>query len=250
MSWLFSRALAEASLRPGSSAGEPSALSNSTSTPDMFSWPGKTTDALSRSRSGMTSETLPAAHGEALLTSFLGASRARTSLVRAKERDSTAPNPVSGEKWHESSARSNRPTFALRTHQLSLLEDSGPSCQRLPNSGMMRDGVCFPLPELEPRTVAKDAGFWPTPTVCGNYNRKGASAQSGDGLVTAVKRRLSTPTASDARRCDLRNSEVGGKLNPTWVEWLMGWPLGWTALEPLATDRFQRWLREHGGRCD
>lgn len=33
----------------------------------------------------------------------------------------------------------------------------------------------------------------------------------------------------------------GGQLNPDWVEWLMGWPIGWTALEPLATDRFQKW---------
>jgi hypothetical protein len=23
----------------------------------------------------------------------------------------------------------------------------------------------------------------------------------------------------------------GGKLNPTWVEWLMGFPTGWTDLE-------------------
>lgn len=26
----------------------------------------------------------------------------------------------------------------------------------------------------------------------------------------------------------------GGKLNPTWVEWLMGFPLGWTALDASA----------------
>lgn len=30
----------------------------------------------------------------------------------------------------------------------------------------------------------------------------------------------------------------GGKLNPDWVEWLMGWPIGWTDLKPLGTDRF------------
>lgn len=24
-----------------------------------------------------------------------------------------------------------------------------------------------------------------------------------------------------------------GELNPDWVEWLMGWPIGWTAPEPL-----------------
>ena len=65
---------------------------------------------------------------------------------------------------------------------------------------------------------------WATPTVCGNYNRKGASKTSGDGLAT----------------------QVGGKLNPTWVEWLMGWPLGWTDLKPLEMDRFQQWQQQHG----
>jgi len=50
--------------------------------------------------------------------------------------------------------------------------------------------------------------LWPTPTISGNHNRKGASATSGDGLATAA----------------------GGALNPTWVEWLMGLPLGWTDL--------------------
>ena len=28
---------------------------------------------------------------------------------------------------------------------------------------------------------------------------------------------------------------VGGQLNPTWVEWLMGFPIGWTDLEPSET---------------
>ena len=38
---------------------------------------------------------------------------------------------------------------------------------------------------------------------------------------------------------------VNGHLNPEWVEWLMGWPIGWTACEPLATDRFHEWQRQH-----
>ena len=41
---------------------------------------------------------------------------------------------------------------------------------------------------------------------------------------------------------------IGGKLNPTWVEWLMGWPLGWTDLSASATDKFQAWLHSHGAR--
>jgi len=89
--------------------------------------------------------------------------------------------------------------------------------------------------------------LWPTPTVCGNYNRKGASANSGDGLATAVAK-YATPQAMDYRtgqisrwkdpaRTQNLNDQVGGQLNPTWVEWLMGWPIGWTDLKPSATAK-------------
>ena len=64
---------------------------------------------------------------------------------------------------------------------------------------------------------------WATPTVSGNYNRKGVSERSGDGLAT----------------------QVGGQLSPVWVEWLMGCPLGWTDSRRSATRRFRRWLRLH-----
>jgi hypothetical protein len=101
--------------------------------------------------------------------------------------------------------------------------------------------------------------MWPTPTVKGNHNRKGLTAKSGDGLATAVKK-WPTPTARDwrsgkASQATLdRNSRPlneavqqsdGGALNPTWVEWLMGWPLGWTDCAPLETDRFQQWRQSH-----
>jgi hypothetical protein len=42
------------------------------------------------------------------------------------------------------------------------------------------------------------------------------------------------------------NAEVGGPLNPNWVEWLMGWPIGWTDLKPLEMARFQEWQQQHG----
>lgn len=99
--------------------------------------------------------------------------------------------------------------------------------------------------------------MWPTQTVCGNYNRKGASATSGDGLATAVLK-CATPTARDWRSGKAsqathdKNSrplseQIGGSLNPTWVEWLMGWPLGWTDLKPLATDRCLSAPQQLGG---
>ena len=42
---------------------------------------------------------------------------------------------------------------------------------------------------------------------------------------------------------------TGGQLNPDWVEWLMGWPEGWTDLKPLGMDKFQVWLDSHGTHC-
>ena len=40
-------------------------------------------------------------------------------------------------------------------------------------------------------------------------------------------------------------SQGNGRLNPTWVEWLMGWPLEWTDLKPLETDKCQEWQQQH-----
>ena len=37
-----------------------------------------------------------------------------------------------------------------------------------------------------------------------------------------------------------------GALNPTWVEWLMGWPLGWTDLDALAMDKYLNVPPLHG----
>lgn len=122
-----------------------------------------------------------------------------------------------------------------------------------------------------PLTAAVQAATWPTPTVCGNYNRKGASATSGDGLATAVTQRTwptATATASKGwspnhnramtdDRLDYsveRESFRPGqqtppmRLNPEWVEWLMGWPIGHTGLKPLETGKYQEWLRQHSPR--
>jgi hypothetical protein len=42
-------------------------------------------------------------------------------------------------------------------------------------------------------------------------------------------------------------SKASGSLNPTWVEWLMGFPLGWTDCEHLATPSFRKSLKSSDG---
>lgn len=104
--------------------------------------------------------------------------------------------------------------------------------------------------------------LWPTPTVCGNNNRKGLTKTSGDGLATAVLKTYPTPKCQDAGAAlfDRRKGNLGevihgqylnggnatpqtqtARLNPNWVEWLMGWPIGYTDSKQLATDKFRSW---------
>ena len=99
-------------------------------------------------------------------------------------------------------------------------------------------------------------GMWPTPRVSMANGPSRAEIAAGNPkgrLETAVM--LPTPTSRDWKsgtgadhgsHSPPLSSAIGGQLNPTWVEWLMGFPLGWTDLQPLATDRFRRWLERHG----
>ena len=116
---------------------------------------------------------------------------------------------------------------------------------------------------------SKRERYWPTPTVCGNNNRKGASKTSGDGLATAVAQRTYPTVTATAHkgwspnhnRADTddrldytieREAFQPGqqtppkRLNPDWTEWLMGWPIGHTDLKPSATGRFQEFVQQHG----
>jgi hypothetical protein len=98
----------------------------------------------------------------------------------------------------------------------------------------------------------------------GGYQRKGENwYPSLPGWVGAAK--VPTPTVMNktggqalckwggqgARR-KLREvfteKEINGPLNPEWVEWLMGWPIGMSGLQRLEMDRFRQWCDSHG-RC-
>jgi len=98
--------------------------------------------------------------------------------------------------------------------------------------------------------VRRDGGrgrMWLTPTVDAATERTAKYAQGGTSLSLAV-RMYPTPTCNDAknnggpsqhaRATAALNVVAGGALNPRWVEWLMGWPLGWTALDASGTDRY------------
>lgn len=91
-------------------------------------------------------------------------------------------------------------------------------------------------------TLSGAVKMWPTPTAgkCGmTAKTSGRPIEKSTHLSTQVylaERLWTTPTAADSTGTteggnsrSLR-TDVGGQLNPTWVEWLMGFPTGWTDL--------------------
>jgi hypothetical protein len=206
------------------------------------------------SRFGMTFRLLTESRGEALLMSYLEDFPVRTSQPQERVQELMESDQVCGEKWQGSFAKYDRDTHSLRTHQCSLLEDLTESCQTLPAWGLMRDGECWEQPTLALRIRGTESGLWPTPQ---SADAKSTIVQKGHQKnLTHQVMKWPTPTAHNAKETNSpseakRNeptlaSRVGGTLNPTWVEWLMGWPLEWTDLKPLEMDKFQQWQQQHG----
>ena len=154
----------------------------------------------------------------AQLTLFAEASRNRAKICPTPER---APASLASARDYGAStpvllAKLDPATSSWKTSQLCLVEGLATFSQTWPRSGLMRSGIAYQLPPLDCRTNAIECGLLPTVTVCGNYNRVGASATSGDGVATAVKRLTGFFPAAE------------------FCEVLMGFPPGWTALSAPA----------------
>lgn len=102
--------------------------------------------------------------------------------------------------------------------------------------------------------------LWRTPNA--RDGEKGWNSHNSNGSLhlSAQVHQYPTPSATDYRTGYREDSEAGiaqrekrskplrpaaapgTQLNPDWVEWLMGWPIGWTSLEPLPQGMFLEWL--------
>jgi hypothetical protein len=108
-----------------------------------------------------------------------------------------------------------------------------------------------------------ECGSWHTPQAC---HGQGGVANSGDvqkirtqvdaGAIS-YRESLTMTRGTIHHKClpDWRTGQLnkhieqngrrfsgqghGGQLDPTFAEYLMGWPIGWTDLKPLETDKFR-----------
>lgn len=78
--------------------------------------------------------------------------------------------------------------------------------------------------------------MWPTPTT------KDVSGGAVEAIKTenGWKRESKQGVSHGAQLCDVAKT-MGGQLNPDWVCWLMGWPIGWESLEPMKKVLWLDW---------
>ena len=89
-----------------------------------------------------------------------------------------------------------------------------PSLKKLPTSGMTVNGVLYQRPAWAPVIEGTGLSLWPTPVAAGGLD-------GGSHSRASMRKLIGTPYEVPST----------GKLNPTWVEWLMGFPEGWTDLK-------------------
>jgi hypothetical protein len=277
MSWLFSQALVEEFLEVNCLDGAPSVQLSGCPTQVAYCVQDKMMAFSKASRSGMTYKPFPENRGEELLTLYLAGFHAKTSQLPVKEPVSMENDLPCGATWQGSLMKYDLNTSSWKTVQCSLVEDSTRSLATLPKSGMTLDGQLWALPMLERRTKGTGSGWWRTPdTGAGGtsgllkqgithrpngqpiqvrlvdqvnnphlwakpkvmWPTPAATDYKGSGKTGTLRDRLDYATERGATKTRVYGEPATtGQLNPNWVEWLMGWPVGWSDLKQLEMDK-------------
>ena len=218
--------------------GEPSAPLSGPHILRLYLPHDKMTDFSRLSRFGVMCKPLTANHGADVLMWYLEGFPARILAQPEKAQESMANAPACGRTWQGLLARYNPLLSLWRTPQCLLFGEWEQSLEIWPRWGLMRSGECWELAIWERPIFGKGCGLWDTP--CKGdahpraYNRNKPYHGPGQKHLQAQAYERMTQHCVD-----------GGKLNPMWVEWLMGWPMGWTGLQPLETDKFREWQQQH-----
>lgn len=135
---------------------------------------------------------------------------------------------------------------------LPMPEASNTKAVAMKSGGRPSKSYLIPTPRMEGfdaggvdprRSLNSFVRQWPTPTT---RDWKDGSAQAcqnvpANGLLGRVVHQFATPQSRGFRTGQTKrwdnpdrsrnlNDQIGGSLNADWVEWLMGFPIGWTVV--------------------
>jgi hypothetical protein len=190
-------------------------------------------------------------------TSSQAATPANRSAQRANAK-ARKTRDTSGRGYEQPLANYDPITQSWKMCQVISLSGEPKLLERLPKSGMTRNGVLYQQPDWVPIISEKESSSWPTPvsstgmaedisTVKARLDEgkpyksrlieavamwpTPRAAQGQARNYTIYARQSGKPQNLENRIAQREPQAIGGKLNPTWVEWLMGFPIGWTDLE-------------------
>jgi hypothetical protein len=217
MSWHYLRGAEEVCSQAIYWDGEQCAPSSATRIADEFYSQDRETGFCQGFQFGTMLEHSTQSRGGARSTLLPAASRAKDSAqqLEVKLRRRTCGRKCS-EWWLDQNQISFLPKMFL-SERLRLQPTTSSIWVSFPRRSK------FPRQTWVQTTCGPDIGFLHTPTCTANYSSP--SMQKWPSCRAFVR--------------------AFGKPTPTNHEWLMGWPIGWTDLKPLETDRFQSWLLQH-----
>jgi len=172
--------------------------------------------------------------GKEKSTSCVAVSPAKT--YHAEEREQASQEIVQGFglKWPELYLRYDRSTCSWKIHPCLFQEEWSESSPTLPNWGIMLNGeLSAQTPSIE---IINDieCGSMPTPTAAGGHGGRRWDETGGSGARAMLL------------KCDMSTEDIKQRRNPAYLEWQMGWPIRWTDVNQLETDKIQQWLHSHG----
>lgn len=256
------------------------AMSSETVSPRPSSWPGWQMRPWLRLLSGTISSPSMADLGAAAFISSLPVIRANPSPCPGGERVKTTPG-TSGRMSRGSSARSHRNGASSRTSPAisPLASRTSPETFRTWATGLQH--ASYLRRKSAGLTYENGCSFWPTPTFKMGGNR--VSLRLGPGLFRFVVDQNQKGSQAGLRQAAISwtmmwellkaagwtpgplvssprclvtsfpgDAHLKGKgllqLNPSFTDWIMGWPSGWT--DPLRpVTGWSHWLRLARGAC-
>ena len=244
MSWLFSQALVAEYLGENFSDGELSVQLSGSPTQLAYCAPDKMTDFSRLSRFGMTYKPLTENLGEELLTLFRAGFHVKTSQQPEKAQGLTENDQGCGEKWRASFTKYDPDSCSWKTHQCSLLGDLELFSETWPRWGLMRNGECWEQQMLAHHINDTEFGSLPTPVATDGMSPSMGTISCQNGRF--VRTSKTSGTKFGARLSGAYKLMTGHLMPPSFSEWMMGWPLGWTDLKPLVTDKSPCVPQQHG----
>lgn len=238
MSWHYLQGPEVAYWDPNCSDGIPNALLKLNPMLGTSCSQDRETECLNHSPSGMTSRHSTEGLGEVESMLCLEDSPVKTSvrqdLETRNQGDLQGHVADFGLKCSGLLKKCNLCMSSWKTARTCVPTALAPLSKDLPAWGMTCGGACWELGTSVRHINETECGSprekFPTPTAM-------RGLEGGSGSRHSYMR-WGKPKDSDC-----------GPLNPQLTEWLMGWPIGWTALEPLEMGKFHKWLRLHGLSC-